>query len=285
MTDRPPLDVSPIPEQWRPIAAYIAVSLILSLIGMGIAADFERVTPTTTTTDEPLITRTPSTTTTTVAGATTTTAASSTTLEAAAPGALQVSTESIDFGADSTTGQFQIGNAGATPGDWTMTTSSEALSVSIGSGTLEPGQSVTIDVALERNLLASEGEISESLTVTWSGGEAVVAAVGSNVANPIIHNPQASPAEVKVDSGCGGAHTTVSARIRDTSPLESVVVRWSPDGSGGTETAMNSIGDDMFEAVIGPFSTAQTADLRIVAFDALGNAGGAGVTVTVVPCP
>jgi hypothetical protein len=48
---------------------------------------------------------------------------------------------------------------------------------------------------------------------------------------------------------------------------------------------MESVGNDMFEAVIGPFTTVQTAEARIVAFDDRGNAGGASASVTVNACP
>lgn len=110
--------------------------------------------------------------------------------------------------------------------------------------------------------------------------------VGTHEDLPIIHNPQASPASIEVSGdGCSNDQTTISARVRDTSPLESVLVRWSPDGGAQRETAMESVGNDMFEAVIGPFTTAQTAEARIVAFDDRGNAGGASATVTVVACP
>jgi hypothetical protein len=48
---------------------------------------------------------------------------------------------------------------------------------------------------------------------------------------------------------------------------------------------MADVGGDIFEGVIGPFSAAQSAEVRIVAFDELGNAGGAVISVNVLPCP
>jgi hypothetical protein len=48
---------------------------------------------------------------------------------------------------------------------------------------------------------------------------------------------------------------------------------------------MAPAGEDMFEAVIGPFTVVTTTDVRIVAFDERGNAGGATTQVAVVECP
>jgi hypothetical protein len=64
-----------------------------------------------------------------------------------------------------------------------------------------------------------------------------------------------------------------------------VVVQWSPDGGAQRETEMAPAGEDMFEAVIGPFTVVTTTDVRIVAFDERGNAGGATTQVAVVECP
>jgi hypothetical protein len=196
-----------------------------------------------------------------------------------------VSTTTLDFGDEGTSAEFEIANSGGTPGDWALAATSDALAVSLGSGTLGPGDSTAIQVSLDRTRLASEGELAESLTVTWAGGEIVVAAAGTHEDNPIIHNPRVDPAQIQFnDPGCPVTQTTVSARIRDTSRLASVIVRWSPDGSGNVETPMNPVGNDMFEAVIGPFSTPQTAEVRIVAFDEHDNAGGADIPLEVVSC-
>jgi hypothetical protein len=48
---------------------------------------------------------------------------------------------------------------------------------------------------------------------------------------------------------------------------------------------MVPVGNDVFEGVIGPFSAAQAASVRVVAFDDRGNAGGATLTVNVIACP
>lgn len=291
--EEPPVESASLvsrPEsvKWAVLAA---VAIVLALIGTAISASFEPITIPATTQPQsgpgstgaavaPITTAIVGGTTTSAGGATTTTAPG-------APAAIEVSTTTLDFGDDGTGAEFEITNTGGTPGDWVLSTSSDALSVSLGSGQLAPGESTPIQVSLDRSRLVAEGDLAESLTVEWAGGELVVAAAGTHEDNPIIHNPRATPSQIRIDGGdeCPDTQTTVSARIRDTSPLDSVVVRWSPDGSGSTETAMNAVGNDMFEAVIGPFSAVQRAELRIVAIDERDNAGGANITVDVIACP
>jgi hypothetical protein len=177
-------------------------------------------------------------------------------------------------------------NTGGQGGQWEVSSSSEAIAISEGQGELPGGESVAIELRLDRENIA-EGDLEETITVTWSGGQHEIATVGSHEDNPIIHNPLASPASIQVsgEEECTNTQTTVSARIRDTSPLESVVIQWSPDGGAQKETEMVPAGEDMFEGVVGPFTTAATIDLRIVAFDERGNAGGATTQVAVVECP
>ena len=278
--------------EWVRLGIFAVVTVVLGLIGLAVAAQFEPLDPLTTVpvAESPDQGGETTTTTTTTPGSASTTSApepSSTTSTSApgAPAALEVSTETIDFGADGTVNQFEIANSGGSPGTWQVAASSEAIALSAGEGELDPGETATIDMSLDRESI-EEGDLAETVTVSWDGGEVEIEVVGTHEDLPIIHNPQASPASIEVSGeGCDNDQTTISARVRDTSPLESVVVRWSPDGGAQRETAMESVGNDMFEAVIGPFTTVQTAEARIVAFDDRGNAGGASASVTVVACP
>jgi RNA polymerase sigma factor (sigma-70 family) len=274
--------------EWRKWAVLGAVALVLGLIGTAISASFEPITAPATTqalAEAPTTMAAGTTIPSTLPTGTTSIPGSSTTSQPGAPAAIEVSTTTLDFGDEGTSAEFEIANTGGTPGDWALAATSDALAVSLGSGTLGPGDSTAIQVSLDRTRLTSEGELAESLTVTWAGGEIVVAAAGTHEDNPIIHNPRVDPAQIQFnDPGCPVTQTTVSARIRDTSRLASVIVRWSPDGSGNVETPMNPVGNDMFEAVIGPFSTPQTAEVRIVAFDEHDNAGGADIPLEVVSC-
>lgn len=278
---------SSLPPEWRRMGLFFAVTIVIGLLGFAVSAQFqphqlpsgvggEGASPSTSTIPAP---------TSTTIGVTTTTVATDTntaTTAVSGPSSLEVSTDSVDFGDQGTSAQLEIVNGGGNATSWTLASSSDALAVSAGSGEIAGGETVTIELVLNRSTI-EEGSLEETLTLSWPDGDLEIAVVATHEDNPIIHNPQASPPTVEVE-GCDVTSTTVTARVRDTSPLESVVVRWSPDGSGQRETAMEPVGNDMFEGVIGPFTATGTFDVRIVAFDERGNAGGASTSVSVTDC-
>jgi hypothetical protein len=281
-------------EGYRPnlgsMGVFVIVTLVLGLLGWAISAQFDPLDSPATVpaTQAPPEAAAPTATTvpdgaspsTTVPG----TSPSST--APAAPASFQVSTESIDLAGDGSAAEFELSNTGSQAGAWTAVSSNPAIALSAGEGELAGGDSVVIEMTLDRETVV-DGDIAENITVTWSGGELVIPVTGTHDANPIIHNPQASPASVQVSGAaqCANTQSNISARIRDASPLESVAVRWSPDGSAEQETQMTTSGDDIYRGVVGPFTAVQTATLKIVAFDERGNAGGANLTLTVVACP
>lgn len=279
----------PLDLEWTKVGLFALVTLLVGLVGFAVSAQFEPLSPIATVpgTQPPATAATS--TTSSVPDSSTTTAAgggatSSTT--AAAPAVIEVSTDSINFGSDATVNELELTNSGGRPGQWEIASSSEAIAVSPRQGELAGGETVTVELQLDRENVG-EGDLAETITVTWSDGEQEIPVVGSHEDNPVIHNPQASPASIEVsgDPECSNTQTTVSARVRDTSALESVVVEWSPDGGAQDETAMAPVGDDMFEGVVGPFTVPGTVDVRVVAFDERGNAGGATTQIAVVECP
>jgi hypothetical protein len=285
-TDHPSQDQSPDPTaslpQWVTAAGFGAVALVVGLIGFAISSRFEpsEFAPT------PFVAADITTSTSLAfdgqSSSTTTSAELATTSSSAAsPANFEVSSSNVDFGDDGTSAQFDVSNVGGRQGSFTLGASTTAISVSTGSGDLAPSESMTIQLSLDR-VEIGEGEIDETISISWEGGQLEVSIVGVHQDNPIIHNPQASPAQIFVSgtTPCGPTTSTISARVRDSSELESVVVRW-----GGTETAMGPVGNDIFEGVIGPFVNPQTAAARIVATDQFGNAGGATVEVVVAACP
>ncbi|HEX6286666.1 MAG TPA: sigma factor [Acidimicrobiia bacterium] len=270
------------------LGIFAAVTLILGLIGLAVSAQFEPLEPPDPTTpplaEDGTTTSSPGPTTTTIAIGTTT--PDSNTTQAPGPGEIEVSSESIDFGDDATTAEIDFTNTGGQAISFTVEPSVEAIVLSAGGEEIGPGQSVTYDVLLDRETVA-EGELDESIAVTWEGGSFEIAVTGVHLDNPILHNPQANPAQVQVGGGsdCAGTSTTISVRVRDRSPLETVVAQWSPDGGSNRETAMAEVGGDIFEAEIGPFTRVHSAQVRMVAIDELGNAGGTTIEVPVVACP
>lgn len=269
------------------LVVFMVVTIVIGLIGFSVAGRFGPLEVPQREIETPIVAPTttivPSEETTTTASDTE--ASTTTPTNPATPPEIDVRTESIDFGEEATSAEFEVTNSGGSAGDITISTSSDAIALSAGEASLAPGETATFQVSLNREQI-EEGDIVETITVAWDGGDSQIAAVGTHNDNPTIHSPQASPPEVVVDGGaaCIATQTTVSARIRDTSPLESVVARWN-DGSNARETAMTDVGGDVYEGVIGPFGSPQTADVRVVAFDDRGNAGGATVSVNVLPCP
>jgi hypothetical protein len=275
--------------EWGLPGLFVAVTVVVGLIGILIAGHVDPLVHPSTPTTTPAPSVSPTTIPSSSAVSPTTIPSdgpTASTAPALAPGKIELSTDTVDFGADDIAAEFDMTNTGQQAADWTAVSSSEAIAFSAATGSLPPGETVTLRVSLDRSLI-EEGELSETITIEWPDGEVVIDATGTKEDNPIIHNPQARPTAVSVNGGdeCSPTQTTVSARIRDTSEIDSVVVRWSPDGVTSRETAMILVGNDMFEGVIGPFTAAQSATVRIVAFDVRGNAGGASVTVTVNACP
>ncbi len=265
------------------VAIFAVVTVIVGLIGLAVSARFQ---PLETPRRQPVVASASATTTTTVFGSSTTVTQTSgpSSTTPASPAEFQVSVATIDFGDESTAAEFAITNSGGLPAAFTVASSSDFVVLSAGGEELGPGESVTYQVALNRETM-TEGELAGNITVAWPGGEVTIAVTGVQQDNPILHSPQASPAQISVSGGsCSNTQSTISVRVTDRSPIDRVVARWSPDGSARSESEMISVGNDRFEGVVGPFTAPQTSGVRIVAFDEAGNAGGATAALTVVAC-
>lgn len=273
-------------DWWR-LGAVGLAAVLLSLIGFGVASRYQ---PTgdpsppvaadgSTTSAVIANTTTTAPTTTTPADRTTTTAVT------AEPAVLTLDHDVLDFGEEGESIDLEIRHSQGGAANWSLSSESPGLSFDPAEGTIADGEVATATVFLDRSQIA-EGEFETSLTLEWQDGEATAGVMAILEDNPIIHSPQASPSTVQVasGSGCSPTRTTVSARVRDTSELEQVIARWSPDGSTTRETTMGPVGDDFFEGVIGPYEAVGSDTVRVVAFDVRGNAGGATISVAVVAC-
>lgn len=275
------------------LAGVVVLGVVLSLIGFSVASRFQPppgANPLVASPDEPR-------TSTTVDSAQTTTSevtqtpqsggqVGTTTTTPQEPAVLALSSDVLDFGASEQTLQIQISNTAGGSASWELTTDNEIVGLSPAAGTIGPGETVAVSVSLDRSQVP-EGDFEAALTLSWADGELGAGVVASFEDNPIIHNPRASPATIQAGggSGCSPTQTTVSARVRDTSEIDRVIARWSSDGSTIRETAMNPVGDDVYSGVIGPYQSAGSDSVKIVAFDVRGNAGGAAVVVTIAGCP
>lgn len=263
-------------------------AVVLSLIGFGVASRYQpsgdAFAPVTTGDETTSTSATPSTTAVSAlpvpAERTTTT-----TVAEAEPAAIALSESVLDFGQGENSLDLQVEHVQGGSASWELVSETTGLSADPPSGQIASGEVVSVTVVLDRSQLG-EGEFEGTLTLNWAGGQETVDVLAVSEDNPVIHNPQASPSTVQVGSGsgCSPTRTTVSARVRDTSEVDQVIARWSPDGSATRETAMNPVGNDIYEGTIGPYEATGSDSVKVVAFDVRGNAGGASVAVAVVDC-
>jgi len=200
------------------------------------------------------------------------------------PAVLELSELEVDFGDSTDSFDLSVANIGGGPANWGVEASGSGLVVIPSNGQLGSGESVTLEVALDRSQIP-EGEFSGELAIVWADGRADVTVAAIHNDNPVIHNPMASPSTVVTAKGqnCTPTLTTITARVRDTSELDLVLVRWD-NGARVVESQMSLVGEDNYEAQIGPFSAEGPLSAKVVAYDIFGNAGGAAITVTVEPC-
>ncbi|MEA1903299.1 MAG: hypothetical protein U9N56_07220 [Actinomycetota bacterium] len=283
---------SPEPKagvEWPKLAGVGALAVVLAGIGSLIAANLDELAPppqpaaaaSASSTD----TSQPSSPTTVAAVVPSQAAAPSTTTSAAVLDPLvEVSAQAIDLGDASTEATLQISNTGDGPANWSITSSALGLTFSSSAGELASGEAVDLVATLDRTAI-EEGEYATTFDVVWDQGAFTISVAATQQDNPVIHNPTATPNPVQAStsSGCNPTKTKISARVRDTSELEEVVVRWS-NGSKTVETAMSAVGEDIYEAVIGPFVVSGAAAAKVLAVDIHGNAGGATISITVDPC-
>ena len=274
-------------DWWR-LGAVGVTAVLLSLVGFSIASRYqpsgEALTPIT---DGDDVTST--------SAAPTTTAVSplpvpteqttTTTVGESEPAVIALSEEVLDFAEDQDSLQVELTHVQGSSTEWELLANESAVSFDPPGGDIAPGETVPVTVSLDRTQMG-EGELEVLLTLRWPEGESTATVVAVSEDNPIIHNPQVTPSTLQVGSGaeCSPTRATVSARVRDTSEIDQVIARWSPDGSATRETAMSPAGDDIYEGVIGPYEATGSDSVKVVAFDVRGNAGGASVSVAVVAC-
>lgn len=272
---------------WWLLAGVGVTAVLLSLIGFSVASRYqpsgEALAPVTDGDDTTSTSAAQSTT--VVSPLPVPTRPTTTTVVAEEPASIVLSEAVLDFGEGEDSLEVQVEHVEGGSASWELVSGSPGLSADPASGQITPASTVSVTVTLDRSELG-EGEFEGTLTLNWADGQETVQVLAVSEDNPIIHNPQASPSTVLVGSGseCSPTRTTVSARVRDTSEVDQVIARWSPDGSATRETAMNPVGNDIYQGVIGPYEVTGSDSVKVVAFDVRGNAGGADVAVAVVDC-
>ncbi len=178
----------------------------------------------------------PATTATSVATASVTT---TTTTPTVPPGALAMSSRSIDFGTALDRASLTLVNIGGRSVDWTSTmgpagfrSAVSAYSVSPMSGTLGPGQSATVDVVLDRTW-PTEGPIATTRLTFVATGTTAAVDLDATIGRPPVIRAVEPPASICARSGTGAPNPLVaSATVTDESaPLVVRFTATGPDGS------------------------------------------------------
>jgi hypothetical protein len=284
-------DVNPpdTKDRWK-LAAVAGVGILMAALGSIIASNFVPTSEpvgvvakdlSTTTTDSEAVTTTAS----VPIAIATGTPSSSTITNPAAPAAIEVSETVVDFGNTSTSDSLQLSNTGGTAATWTIRSSDPGVTTSPTDGELGPGEVAEIGVTLDRDVIA-EGELGAVLTFSWGGNEVQLFVQGVQTDNPVIIGPKSSPSTViaQTGAGCDPSKTTITVRVKDTSEIAAVIVRWS-NGVSVVETPMTAVDAENYTAVIGPFVEVVSPNVKIVAMDVYDNAGGAPVPLDVIACP
>lgn len=279
--------MAPPNKDWWKLVAVAAVGIVLAGVGTLIASNLAPssasadpvAAPTVSTTDTRVTITTVATPVVTSSGGT-----SSTTLTSEAP-VLEVSDTTLDFGETDTDVSFQLSNAGGGTASWSIESPDASVTTDPEQGELGSGETQTVSVGLDRTTV-SEGELGVTLTLSWNEEEIQVFVTGVHALNPVIVGPRATPSTVQVASGslCTPTLATITVRVKDTSDLAEVIVRWS-NGTSVEETPMSAVDVENYEAVIGPFTAVVSPNAKIVAKDVHDNAGGAPVALSVIACP
>ncbi len=189
----------------------------------------------------------------------------------AAPAELQVSTRSIRLGASGTSGTTRLSNVGGTALDFTAQPRVKWLSVSTGSGSLDPGAETTLRIRASRTGL-SEGSHSGQVAITWSGGTVLVTVHLTVNRPPVIGTISASGTDCSVP---------VSATVTDGSGVRSVKVSWSGATSGQASATPDA---GRWKATI-PVPVGGNVKVTFTATDSTGLRNSRSRTFTFNPCP
>lgn len=161
-----------------------------------------------------------------------------------APGNLALSSPSIDLGASANSASLTLSNTGGTAVSWTLggTGSGSPLGWSSGGGTIEPGQSASLQFTILRDSLP-EGTITRSFSISSSasgGGSVTVTARVEHA--PTITAVRGLPSPSYCPSPTNSPKVT--AATSDESGIGSATLSWvKSDGTGGGSASMSGSGN------------------------------------------
>ena len=191
------------------------------------------------------------------------------------PGALSVSTRSVDLGRSDSSGSFGLANTGDVPVLYQVSSRTSWLSVSPIGGQLGAQGGRRIDLRADRDAVP-EGRSTGTVVVNWEGGSIVVQVRLVEERDPVVSAPSVPPG-----SSC---QVPVTVRATDESGVATVSLAWSGPTGPGTATMTRSSAAGWSTTVDVPIGGSFT--FRATATDTRGNtATGAATTIDLNPCP
>jgi hypothetical protein len=181
-------------------------------------------------------------------------------------GRLTISTDRLDLGS-SGSGGVQLSNSGGASLSFSASTSGGGYGVSPGSGSISPGQTVTLQVGFNQGSLP-EGTANGALRINASGSYTV--ALAAQVNRP--------PAISSVGWQSCGPTSLLKAHVEDETgePVAKVeMIGTAPNGAAFRETAV-WYGYGNYRAEIGPFSANGAIRYYVQATDSRGNVARSG---------
>jgi hypothetical protein len=173
----------------------------------------------------------------------------------AAPGGqLAVDATPVDFGPTGDQAQLQIANRGREPLVFETRAAVPWISFVGGEGTLDPGASAIVSVALDRSR-APEGAPGGEVRVQSNGGSAVVPVRAVVERAPEVSGVEATPQSVVVRGCPGSTPAQVRAAIVEESGVGAVEVHWVRPGMAEQVSPMSGEGGASYLGALGPFDT------------------------------
>ncbi|MGB0111871.1 MAG: sigma-70 family RNA polymerase sigma factor [Ilumatobacteraceae bacterium] len=195
-----------------------------------------------------------------------------------APGQLVLSSSAVDLGAAVPSATVSLANTGERSLDWTISGERGAFILSSLGGTLVPGGSENVGIAVDRASLP-EGALFANITVTSSAQGTATLALAASVERPPTVSLLSSPMTL-LCPGLAGSPVLVS--VTDESAISGVQLQWSGPGTSGS-TPMFSVGPN-WEGILSPDAVNGAWTLEVVASDARGNTGRASAPFSVSGC-
>lgn len=194
---------------------------------------------------------------------------------AAAPGSITVSTTSISLGRSKSSSSVTLTNSGGQSASYRLTTTTDWLSATPKTGSVDAGASLAIALHADRTKVR-EGVSVGNIFIAWGEGRAAV-----QVSLDDEHGPTVGRPSTAANPSCS---VPVKVSVSDESGLASVILRWS--GPGGSDSTRMSRSGSHWAGEMGPFTTGGNVTMRAVATDGRGNeTTGPEVRISVDPCP